>query len=88
MNFEEFKYLINRITILSDRCAGLKTQNKTLQKTINELKHKNMQLEAQNSELGKKLTELNHEYKKLAKEHEMPNGFHGKVNIKEVEKND
>ena len=83
MDFEEFKYLINRITLLSDKCAGLKTQNSTLKKLINKLKFENRQLEFKNKELSEKVTELNHNLQKYKKEHETPDGFHGRINITE-----
>ncbi len=86
MDFKEFKFLIHRITILSDRCAGLKTQNSTLKKLVNKLQKENKHLEFRNEELGKKLTELNHELQKYKKEHETPSGFHGQINIKGLEK--
>ena len=53
MDFEEFKYLIQRITILSDRVAGLKTQNNLLIK-------RNNVLENENERLSIHLTEVNH----------------------------
>lgn len=85
MDFEEFKYLINRITILSDKAAGLKTQNSTLKKLINKLQFENKQLEFKNKELAAKVTELNHELQKYRKEHETPCSVHGKIHITEVE---
>lgn len=86
MDFEEFKFLIHRITILSDRVAGLKTQNSTLKKLVNKLQKENKHLEFRSEELGKKLTEVNHELQKYKKEHGTPGGFHGQINIKELEK--
>ena len=92
MDFEEFKYLINRITLLSDKCAGLKTQNSTLKKLINKLKSENRQLEFKNQQLAEKVTELNHKLQKCIKENDAlrgieeekcttPNDFHGRINI-------
>ena len=85
MDFEEFKYLINRITILSDKAAGLKTQNKILQQRIQTTDNENQRLEIQNKKLAAKVTELNHELQKYKKEHETPCSVHGKIHITEVE---
>lgn len=81
MNENEFKFLINRITILSDRCAGLKVQNKVLHKRISELEIENRKLDIQCNELASKVTELNHELQKYRKEHETPAGVHEQVDF-------
>ena len=81
MDFEEFKYLINRITLLSDKCAGLKTQNKILEKKIATLEFEKQQLDFQNQQLAEKVTKLNHDLQKYQKEHETPAGVHGRINI-------
>lgn len=89
MNEFEFKFLVNRITILSDRCAGLKVQNNVLHKRISVLEIENRKLDIQCGELASKVTELNHELQKYKKEDvsEIPNNdFHGQINIKELKR--
>lgn len=89
MDIEEFKFLIHRITILSDKASGMKAQNKLLQKRISSLEYENRQLEFQNQALAEKLTEVNHELQKYKKEDvpEIPNNdFHGQINIKELKR--
>lgn len=89
MNEFEFKFLVNRITILSDRCAGLKVQNNVLHKRISVLEIENRDLDLKCDRLASKVTELNHELQKYKKEDvpEMPNNdFHGQINIKELKR--
>ena len=94
MDFEEFKYLINRITLLSDKCAGLKTQNTVLQQRLAKAKDKNHKLNFQNQQLAEKVTELNHKLQKCITENDAlrgideekcmtPGEFHGRINITE-----
>ena len=84
MNFEEFKFLIHRVTLLSDKVAGLKTQNKELEKKVIKLQKENLFLESKCETLGAKLTELNHENNKLKKRDALPDNFHGKIHIHDV----
>ena len=97
MDIEEFKFLIHRITILSDKASGMKAQNKLLQKRISSLEYENQQLEFQNQALAEKVTELNHKLQKCIKENDAlrgieeekctpPNDFHGQINIKELKR--
>ena len=61
MNSEEFKYLVNKIMVISDKASGFKVQNKELQKRMEYIQFENRELNRENKEVSKKLTELNHE---------------------------
>lgn len=84
MDMEEFKYLVDKIEYLSNKCAGLKVQNKQLTKEIKKLKYENNVLNGRTASLSSKLTELNHENNRLKEQYQTQNGLHGKIHIKEA----
>ena len=81
---EEFKYLVDKIEYLSNKCAGLKVQNKQLEKKVKRYDLKISVLEDENEKLSSKLTELNHENNRLKEQYQLSNGVHGKIHIKEA----
>ena len=88
MDMEEFQYIVDKIEYISNKCAGLKVQNKQLEKKVKRYDLKISVLEYENEKLSSKLTELNHENKRLKEQYQLPNGVHGKIHIKDVNNNE